>query len=290
MQKILVVILTLIGMIYAAISPPDGALAMLLSIVIVVPVLIILRKQADDVETITNMFLLALTLRLGLGLIIHLLSLEKVFGPDAFSYHDLAINRIDAWKMGVSGSPFQGDSASAWGMAWLVTGIYLVFGKSILIGQTFCCVVGALTPPMVYFCSLNIFNNRRAARYSGFAVAVFPSFILWSSQMLKDGLIIFLLVVAMTALISLQKRFSYAAIAALLASMAGILSLRFYIFYMVVAAVAGSFVVGLGETGNAVIRNFVVIILLGVGLTYLGGGENASAHLSRGRRKRISGS
>ena len=281
MQKILVVILTVLGMIYAAISPPDGALAVLLSVLIAVPALILLRKQADDVETITNIFLLALVLRLGLGLVIHLLSLEKVFGPDAFSYDELAIGRIDAWNHGIVNTPFQGTSAAAWGMAYLVTTLYLIFGKSMLVVQAFCCVIGALTPPMVYFCSLNIFNNKRAAKLSGFFVAVFPSFIIWSSQMLKDGLIIFLLVVIMTTLISLQKRFSYVAIAGLLTSMAGVLSLRFYIFYMVVAAVAGSFVVGLGDTGKAVTRNFLVIVLLGVGFTYIGVSGDAGRDLER---------
>jgi hypothetical protein len=281
MQKILVILLTVIGMIYAGTSLPDGAMAMLLATAIIVPALIILRKQTEDTETITNIFLLALVLRLSLGLIIHFLSLEKVFGPDAFSYHEIAAGRIDSWQAGFSSSLFEMPSAAAWGMAYVVTAIYLIFGKSILIGQTFCCVIGALTPPMVYFCSLNIFNNKRAARISGFAVAVFPSFILWSSQMLKDGLIIFLLVVIMTALISLQKRFSYVAVAGLLASMVGILSLRFYIFYMVVVAVVGSFVVGLGDTGNAVIRNFAVIILLGVGLTYVGVAGSATRDLER---------
>ena len=75
-------------------------------------------------------------------------------------------------------------------------------------------------------------------------VALFPAFIIWSSQLLKDGLIIFLLVVAMTMVLQLQRRINYLEIAILDFSLFGILSLRFYIFYMVAIAVVGSFIIG----------------------------------------------
>jgi hypothetical protein len=144
-----------------------------------------------------------------------------------------------------------------------------------LAAQSFCAVIGALTAPMVYFCAERIFNNQRVAKISALSVALFPSFIIWSSQLLKDGLIIFLLVFTITMVLELQKKFSYTAFVFLILSLFGIISLRFYIFYMVAIAVAGSFVVGLTTSVQSIIRNIIVLILIGLALTYLGVARNA---------------
>ncbi len=76
---------------------------------------------------------------------------------------------------------------------------------------------------------------------------------------MKDGLIIFLLVLAMTMVLQLQERFNYAALLLLIFSMFGIFSLRFYIFYMVAIAVAGSFIIGLTSSVQSVVRRTLCI-------------------------------
>jgi len=159
---------------------------------------------------------------------------------------------------------------SGWGMYYVVGFIYFIFGQSILVAQSFCGFIGALTAPMIYFCAEKIFHNQRVAKISALLVALFPSLIIWSSQLLKDGLIIFLLVVTMTMVLQLQKKFSYAAIAFLILSLFGIISLRFYIFYMVAIAVAGSFVIGLSTSFQSIIRNTTAVVIIGLALTYLG--------------------
>lgn len=167
-------------------------------------------------------------------------------------------------------------SDPGWGMSYFVGFIYTIFGNSILIAQSFCAVIGAATAPMVYFCAQKVFNNNRVAKITAISIALFPSFIVWSSQLMKDGLIIFLLVVVMTMVLHLQKKFSLLAVTILILSMFGILSLRFYIFYMVAAAVAGSFVVGLGSSGVSIFRRIAAVILIGLGLTYFGVLRNTS--------------
>jgi hypothetical protein len=94
--------------------------------------------------------------------------------------------------------------------------------------------------------------------------------------LLKDGLIIFLLVLTITMVLQLQEKFRYGALALLVASLGGIISLRFYIFYMVIVAVAGSFLIGLSNTNRSILRNTVVMALLGLSLTYFGIGRNAA--------------
>lgn len=117
------------------------------------------------------------------------------------------------------------------------------------------------------------------ARVSGYLVALFPAFIIWSGQLLKDGLVVFLLVLSILMVLRLQERFSYFAVIVLIVAVSCILTIRFYIFYMVVLAAVGSFVVGLGATGQSILRRSVALLLLGVGLTYFGVIRTASIDL-----------
>jgi len=134
---------------------------------------------------------------------------------------------------------------------------------------------------MVYICAKKIFANVRVAKFSAIAIALFPSFIIWSSQLLKDGLIIFLLVLAMTMILQIQERFNYAAVVVLVLTMFGIMSIRFYIFYMVLAAVAGSFLVGTSNSARSIAGRGLAIVVIGLGLTYFGVIRTANTDLTK---------
>ncbi|MEO6050238.1 MAG: hypothetical protein ABIP78_02765, partial [Pyrinomonadaceae bacterium] len=155
-----------------------------------------------------------------------------------------------------------------------------VIGRNPFAAQSFCAVVGAATAPLVFFCSRNIYGNLRVAKTTAIAIAVFPAFVIWSGQLLKDGLIIFLLVLAMTMVMQIQKKVGAPPLIVLGLSLLGILALRFYIFYMVAVAVIGSFLVGLSDSQTSIARNLVILVLLGVSLTYLGVGKNASTDVA----------
>ncbi|MEP6789646.1 MAG: hypothetical protein ABJB40_14500, partial [Acidobacteriota bacterium] len=67
-----------------------------------------------------------------------------------------------------------------------------------------------------------------------------------------------------------------------------ILSLRFYIFYMVLVAVVGSFVVGLSSSTRSIFRTSVILVLIGVSLAFLGVGQKADVDLQNfGNLQRI---
>lgn len=275
---------------------PDGAAAIALAMAMSAGFILLFRKFTEEKQFITTVFLVGLALRMAFGLFIHIYELRDFFGGDAFAYDVKAAQMVDNW-LGLSINPdtsffeFDPRSGIAWGMYYITATIYLIFGRNIFAAQSFCAVIGAATAPMVYFCARRIFNNLKVARFSAIAIAVFPSFVIWSGQLLKDGLIIFLLVVAMTMVMQLQAKFNYLALLTLIMSMFGILSLRFYIFYMVAVAVVGSFVVGISSTQRSLVRNAVILAALGFGLAYLGVGQRASVELSVFTRlERIEGS
>lgn len=273
-----------VGMV--AIAFPEGAASLLVVLVLSTAAILIFRRYTDEKEFITTVFLAALLIRLAFGVFIHSYELRQFFGGDALTYDFNGWRLVEYWTSSVTTDDMALQRARSmtgpgWGMNYLVGGIYYLIGRNILAAQSFCAVFGAATAPMIYFCASRMFSNKRVAKISAISVAVFPSFIIWSSQLMKDGLIIFLLVLAMTMVLTLQEKFNYAALLLLVFAMFGIFSLRFYIFYMVVLAVGGSFVMGVTESAQSMARRAAVLILLGIGLTYLGVIRNASLDFER---------
>jgi hypothetical protein len=98
---------------------------------------------------------------------------------------------------------------------------------------------------------------------------------------LKDGPIVFFLGVAILATLKLGDKFSVKYLAMLVGALFCVLTFRFYVFYMIFTAVAGSLVIGMQKvTATSFARQFAIIILIGIGLTYLGVTRYASVQLS----------
>jgi 4-amino-4-deoxy-L-arabinose transferase-like glycosyltransferase len=165
-----------------------------------------------------------------------------------------------------------------WGMPYYVGAVYSLVGHNPLAVQFTNAIMGAATAPAIYLCARHIFNNQQVARLTGLLVALFPSLILWSAQGLKDGPIVFLLAVAMLATLRLGEKVTLRYIVVLLGALAGLLSLRFYIFYMMIIATGGAFVIGMRQlTAQSLARQMVIVVSIGLTLTYLGVLRTASA-------------
>ncbi|MGI8812957.1 MAG: phospholipid carrier-dependent glycosyltransferase [Pyrinomonadaceae bacterium] len=266
---------------------PEAGVAALVVAVLGTAAIFIFRKYSDEEKIfVTKIFLIALAVRLAFGILVHFFDLREFFGGDANTY-DIRGNLLAELWAG-RGSASATTSGPGWGMYYIVGGLYTIFGRNILAAQSFCAVFGAATAPLVYFCSQKLFKNRKVSRFSAIGVAIFPSFIIWSSQLMKDGLIIFLLVLSFTMVLQLQEKFNYGAVLLLVFSLFGIIALRFYIFYMVAIAVAGSFIVGTTNSIQSLVRRSLVLVLIGVSLTYLGVIRNAGVDFENyGDLKRV---
>lgn len=287
------IVLTL-GMVTVAF--PEGAASILVVLFFSSIAILVFRKFTSEKEFLTTIFLGALVVRLAFGVFVHVFEYRDFFGGDAITYDFNGWRLVEYWTGQIASDDLAAQRAwstagPGWGMNYLVGILYYILGKNIFAAQSFCAVFGAATAPMVYFCSVKMFNNKRAAKTAAIAIAFFPSFIIWSSQLMKDGLIIFLLVLAMTMVLQLQEKFNYVALLLLIFSMFGIFSLRFYIFYMVAIAVAGSFIIGLTSSIQSIIRRSLVLVLMGLGFTYLGVIRNASDDFERyGNLERVQSS
>ncbi|MEP6944329.1 MAG: glycosyltransferase family 39 protein [Acidobacteriota bacterium] len=274
-DALVVIFLALIALGIAAATDPDAFATIALVLVLSALFIAVFRNFTDEKTFVTRVFLLALAARMVFGILMHAADLREFFAGDANTYDFYGTILRDYW-FGTTTAPSwaihraSDMSGSGWGMFYLVAGLYTVFGRNILAAQSFCAVVGAATAPMVFYCSQRIYGNLRSAKAAAVIVAVFPAFVIWSGQLLKDGLIIFLLVLAMTMVLVMQEKIRAGALAILGIALAGILTLRFYIFFMVVAAVVGSFVIGVTNSARSMIARTVILAVLGLGLTYIG--------------------
>lgn len=289
MDKLLALLLFIIAIGAMLFAYPDGFAAVLFGSVCALVAVILINNyfQGEEKKFLRQIFIFALILRVIIATLTHTFQLQSFFGGDSITY-DYAgyalynswfghTETIDAYYLSFATRA----SGSGWGMAYVVAAIYTFVGRNPFAVQLFNSVLGAATACLVYVCAKTMFSNTRVAKFSAILVAVFPSLILWSSQGLKDGIICFLLLLAINAVFSLQKQFNYPSICILLFSLFSIYALRFYIFFAFAVAVFGSFFLNTQKSAASIGRQVVVLVLVTIGLTYFGVLRNAQQNLER---------
>ncbi len=232
--------------------------------------------QGANGPFLLKLFITALLIRMILGTAIFVFNWQDFFGGDALTYDFFGYAQLQAWggdryhKSLVD--TFVGVGlGSGWGMVYLVAAVYGLIGRNMLAVQFVNATLGAATAPIIFLCAQQVFSNARVARVAAIAVAFYPSLVLWSSQGLKDGPIVFFLALSILATLKLGENISLKYAGVLLCSLFAVLSLRFYVFYMLLVAIGGAFLIGMRSlTPMTFIRQFALIIMLGLGLTYLG--------------------
>lgn len=255
----------------------DGASALLISVPVALGAGLLISRAPVDRAFLVRLFVAALLVRMLVAMPIYVFQVQGFFGADALTYDFIGYAQLKTWQgeryfqAFVSEFVGPGIRGSGWGMVYLVSVIYWIIGPNMLGTQFINAVMGAATAPIVYLTALSIFSNRRVARVTGLFAAFFPSLVLWSSQGLKDGPIVFLLALSMLATVKLGQEFSFTYLALLILSLCGVLTMRFYIFYMAAIAIGGSFVIGMRKlTIQGFARQLVVVIALGVAFSYFG--------------------
>ena len=162
---------------------------------------------------------------------------QEFFGGDAITYDFYGHAQMKAWQgdsfYKVIADRFMNGQASAWGMVNIIALIYSIIGRNTLAIQFVNSVIGAATAVLVFHCAQHVYQNIRVARIAAICVAFFPSLVLWSAQGLKDAPIVFFLVLAILASLRLNEKLSVKHAAILVVALFSILSLRFYVFYMI---------------------------------------------------------
>jgi hypothetical protein len=264
-----------------------GASAVILCAVLAGIAGLIISQVKSDKTFLVRIFVGGLLVRMLIGLLIFYFGLQEFFGGDAFTYDVFGFAQLqalggDAYSQSFV-KMFVGEgSAGGWGMIYMVAAVYGVTGRNMLAIQFVNAVVGAATAPVIFLCARHIFVNLRVARIAAIFVAFFPSLVLWSSQALKDGPIVFLLSIAMLITLKLGDRISLKHLGLLAATLFALLSFRFYIFYIALAAIVISLVIGTrAVTALSLVRQVAVVSGLILALTFLGVTRFATVQLEQ---------
>src|SRR5215207_76545 len=269
-----------------ALALPGGASAVLFCAALAVPAAVMLGRGGEGEQRgfLLKIFVGGLLVRAAIGSLIYAFRLQDFFGGDALTYDLFGNALLESWRNGLPVNDVKdwATGGGGWGMLYLVACVYGVTGQNMLAVQLFNAIVGAATAPVIYLCALHIFRNVRVAKVAAFAVAFYPSLVLWSSQGLKDGPIVFLLALAMLATLKLGERVSPMHVVMLVLSMFAIFSLRFYVFYMLTAAIVGAFVVGMRPSKSQSRGLYLgVVLVFGLAFTYMGVLRTAGAQVER---------
>ena len=236
----------------------------------------LIRRSGPDHGFLLKLFLFALLLRVFLGTLIFVVNGQEFFGGDAMTYDYYGRVQLATWggdqPARAQVAIFYGKGeGSGWGMVYMVAAVYGLLGQNMLAVQFINAVLGAATAPIIFLCAQQVYGNAKVAKLSALAVAFYPSLVLWSSQGLKDAPIVFLLALAILATLKLGQKLSVKYLIALVLCLFSLLSLRFYVFYMILVAIGGAFIIGMREvSARSFTRQFVVVIVMGLSLTYLG--------------------
>jgi 4-amino-4-deoxy-L-arabinose transferase-like glycosyltransferase len=269
-----------------AFTVADSARALLVCGGLSICVVAMLLQIKEDRVFLVRLFIAALLIRMLVAGLVFGSNTQVFFGGDAYTYDTLGVSLIKSWE----GSMYDGWlvqrftgaglTSSGWGMVYLVGTVYSVIGRNMFAVQLVNAVAGALTAPIVFLIALRLFGHRNLARTASIAVAFFPSLVLWSAQGLKDGPIMFLLALTMLATLKLGEKFDIVFFLILVGSLFGLLSMRFYVFYIAAAAVGMAFILGTrAMSTQSVVRQFVILLLLGGAFSYLGISKVANAQI-----------
>lgn len=271
---LLAISLLLLGVILA-VAPDDGGPAALITLPFIAAVVWATYRH-DDRRFLLRLFLIAFLVRVIIGTLIYVFNWQEFFGGDALTYDYLGSAMMHVWRgegeyQRLIDLFYAEGSSSGWGMLYYVGAIYQITGRNRLAVQYVNCVLGAATAILAYIIATEVFSNRSVARVAAVLTGVFPSLILWQSQGLKDGPIVFLLALCMAAILKLGDKFSFKYLAALALALCSLLTMRFYVFYIVVLSALAAFLLGRRRlTAISFARQLIVVGVISLALSYFG--------------------
>lgn len=211
----------------------------------------------------------AFVLHLVISLIItNTLVLLRYLGPDALTYHSIARDIVRHWT---GPFPFPYVPSGKEGFYYLLAGLYWVFGASTSAGLAVNAALGAGLVPLVTDTTRRLFG-REAARYAAPLTVLVPGLLLWTSQLLKEAAVLFLLALATNCAARVSEKMSLGPLTVLAACMALLFTFRGWVGVMA----AGGLIIGIafgrrqllsglgtGVTAFALI--FLLVVVTGLG-------------------------
>ena len=247
------------------------------------------QRAEDDKQFLWMLVLGGTAVRAALALGIRAAGANSAIAPDEFTFHDNG-QYFSMW--------LRGDVAQPFGYKWLestqvgyfvVVGLlYSTFGEYQVIPVLLNCVIGGLCAWPAYILAARM-GGRLAGRSSAVLVTFFPSVVLWSTLLIRDAWVLFLLLWGACFAQALLEKFRVRTLLLLTLCLAAIATLRSYLLVVTAAAIVTSFLVAaIRRPGRAIAASVAcaaaVLLMMkvtGLGADYLGDASLKSLALRR---------
>jgi hypothetical protein len=215
--------------------------------------------------------------------------IQKYLGaPDANAYHVNAVLLVRHWT---DAFPTPDLPAGKEGFYYLLAALYRVLGPHRVAGLAVNALLSAALVPLMYDTTRRLFGSE-AARYAPPLIVLVPNLLIFSSQLLKEAAILFLIAVIINCTTRLSERFSVVSLVILGSGVCLLLTFRAWVALVLLAGVLGSvgfarrdFIAGFGAGVSAVV---VVAAVLAFGLGYSGYRTASKANLREAQAVRES--
>ncbi len=235
------------------------------------------REQTDPAHAdryfLIKLMLAGFIVRVVVAGIIHALGLYSTIAPDEGTFHGNGL-RFCLWLKGET--PFRltsryVDSVQV-GYFYTVGTLYYIFGVGRFIPVLLNCVIGSMTAVPIFRITREL-HGRESARAAATLTTFFPSVMLWSTLLIRDSLVIFVMVWIISLVMDLRREFSLMKLATFVGLLMVLGTLRQYLFIIVGVCAVFSFLIGkAGKTGRSVVVGMLAIVALFAVVRYAGFG------------------
>lgn len=225
------------------------------------------RSAPEEAAFLRRTYLATLGLRAVLAVFLNIYSEQSSFATafwgDSATYDHKGFALALYWSGELWVDPKVTSAASGWGFYYFVASFYYLFGRNQLLVQLVNATMGSITLLVIYAIAREIFDTR-VARWAALFMAYFPQMIFWSSAMYKDTAIMLCIGLCIYYVVRLGKQFTLRSLIGFILAALALLTLRFYVFYMVAFATIGSFLFTQrrGLLGNVVAQATLVALFV----------------------------
>lgn len=186
-----------------------------------------------------------------IAFIIHLLAVLFIYYADFQPFGDGG-GDYDGYNLAaqevagrLSNLDFSLGNSLKWGHYYpvIIGYIYALTIPNMLLGQIFNAWVGALIAVLVYLIIIEIKGSGKSAFITSLIVNFYPSFLFYSSLLLKDALVIFLSLSGLFLIVKLLNNFSWKKFIIFYLVSAALFNFRFYMGYALVISFFVSFAI-----------------------------------------------
>lgn len=194
----------------------------------------------------------------------------RFFGGDALTYHSAAEQIVRHWT---SGAALPRLPSGREGFYYLLAGLYWVFGPYTAAGLALNAALAAGLIPVVGDTTRRLFGDG-PVRFVAPLLLLLPGLFVWTSQLLKEAPILFLIAVGINCAVRLTDRLATGWILLLAADVAVLLTFRGHVAVFIAAGLFAGLLLSRAQLVSGVATGAVVLAT--VALFVLGGGVGES--------------